>query len=326
MTSVRIVIVNHQTAGLTIGCVRSLAPQMQTLAHARLIVVDNASDDHSVQSIRRAIETEGWQAWTTLLELSTNGGFAMGNNAALRAALAETPAPDFFWLLNSDTQVRPGALDALIAFMQAHPTAGLAGSRLEDSEGAVQRSAFRFPSIPGELESGLRWGVMSRLLARWVTAPPVPSSETRTDWVAGASLFVRRAVLETIGLLDEHFFMYFDDVDFCRRAGRAGWECWYVPSSRVVHLVGQSSGVTDTGNALSRRPGYWFVARRRYFLKQHGWGYTVLADAAWLLGFGLWRMRQLLQNKPDRDPPQLWRDFLRHSIWSPRLPHVAPRV
>jgi N-acetylglucosaminyl-diphospho-decaprenol L-rhamnosyltransferase len=322
MPIVRIIIVNYRTASLTIDCLRSLAEQVRRNAPARAAVVDNASNDQSVQQIRRAIDTEGWQDWTTMRELSTNGGFAVGNDAALRDALCETPTPDFFWLLNSDTVVRPGALDALLAFMQMHPAAGIAGSRLEDANGAVQRSAFRFPGILGELESGLHWGIVSRLLARWVTAPPAPASETRADWVAGASMFVRRAVLETCGLLDEQFFMYFDDVDFCRRAGRAGWECWYVPSSRVVHLVGQSSGVTDTRSAAARRPGYWFVARRYYFLKHHGWTYRALADAAWLLGFGVWRVRQRIQNKPDRDPPQLWRDFLEYSTW---LPHVAPR-
>lgn len=326
MARVRIIIVNYRTATLTIGCLRSLAALVQTDTDARVVVVDNGSNDDSARQIDAAIQAEGWRDWCTLLELSTNGGFAAGNNAALSEALTETPVPEFFWLLNSDTRVRPGALDALLRFMQAHPTAGIAGSRLEHADGAVQRSAFRFPSILGELESGLRWGVFSRLLARWAPAPPAPFSETRADWVAGASMFVRRQVFETCGLLDQEFFMYFDDVDFCRRARRAGWECWYVPPSRVVHLVGQSSGVTDEGDAPVRRPGYWFAARRRYFLKQHGRAYTALADAAWLLGFGVWRVRRWLQHKPDRDPPRLWRDFLRYSIWFPRSPHVAPRT
>jgi len=326
MANVGVIIVNYRTASLTIGCLRSLAAQVQSNPQARVVVVDNASNDHSAQQIRLAIETEGWRDWTTLRELATNGGFAVGNNAALLDALSETPAPDFFWLLNSDTRVRPGALAALLAFMQTHPTVGIAGSRLEGADGVVQRSAFHFPGVLGELESGLRWGVVSRLLARWVTAPPAPSSETRVDWVAGASLFMRRAVLERCGLLDEQFFMYFDDVDFCRRAGRAAWECWYVPSSRVVHLIGQSSGMTDTRGEPMRRPSYWFAARRHYFLKHHGWAFSALADAIWLLGFGVWRVRRWLQHKPDRDPPQLWRDFLRNSIWFAWFPHVAPRT
>ena len=326
MANVRVIIVNYRTANLTISCLRSLATQVQSDPHMRVVVVDNASNDHSVEQIRSAIETEGWQDLASVRELSTNGGFATGNNAEVRSALSEKPAPDFFWVLNSDTHVCPDALGVLLAFMEAHPTAGIAGSRLEDVDGVLQRSAFRFPCILGEFESGLRWGVASRLLARWVTAPPVPAYDTRVDWVAGASMFVRRAIFEASGLFDEEFFMYFDDVDFCRRAARAGWESWYVPSSRVVHLVGQSSGVTDVHSIPKRRPAYWFAARRHYFLKLHGWVYSALADAAWLLGFGVWRVRQFLQRKPDRDPPQLWRDFLRHSVWFAQLPHDAPRT
>jgi N-acetylglucosaminyl-diphospho-decaprenol L-rhamnosyltransferase len=314
MPSVRIIIVNYRTADLTIGCLRSLAPQVQSNPAARVVVVDNGSNDESMQRIRAAMEKEGWTDWVTLRELATNGGFAVGNNVALREALRESPAPDFFWLLNSDTNVRAGALDALCAFMQAHPAVGIAVSCLEDAAGTAQCSAFRFPSILGELEDGLRLGWVTRVLARWRVALPAPGNETCVDWVSGASMFVRRAVFEAIGLLDEQFFMYFEDVDFCRRAARAGWKGWYVPSSRVVHWAGQSSGVTNPRRAPMRRPAYWFDARRKYFLKHHGKVYGALADAAWLVGFGLWRVRRWLQGKPDRDPPQLWLDFLQHSM------------
>lgn len=323
MPNVCIIVLNYRTADLTIGCLRSLAAERAANVNVKVVVVDNASNDSSVQHLRAAIETEGWRDWATVREQKTNGGFAVGNNAALRDALQETPPLDFFWLLNSDTQVRAGALAALCACMDAHPTVGLAGSRLEHTEGIVQRSAFRFPTILGELENGLRWGVASRLLARWMTAPLAPNSETRVEWVAGASLFVRRALFESIGLLDEQFFMYFDDVDVCKRAQSAGWECWYVPSSRVIHLVGQSSGIHAAQPA--RRPAYWFAARRHYFLKHHSRLYAALADAAWLLGFGVWRLRRVLQRKPDPDPPQLWRDFLHSSIWLSRQPHLPSR-
>lgn len=325
MPNICIIIVNYRTADLTISCLRSLAPAADG-SLVRVVVVDNGSNDDSIQKLIAAIEQEGWASWVTLRALDTNGGFAVGNNVVLRAALREISAPEFFWLLNSDTQIRPGALDALVAFMESHPHVGIAGSRLEDEDGTVQRSAFRFPTILGEFENGLRWGIASRVLARWVIAPPAPRVAARTAWVAGASMLVRRAVFETIGLLDEKFFMYFDDVDFCQRAVRANWECWYVPTSRVVHWVGQSSRVTDTRRAAPRRPAYWFAARHHYFLQHHGWLYSALADAAWLCGFGIWRVRCWLEGKPDRDPPQLWRDFIRHSVWFRREPHVSARA
>jgi len=135
-----------------------------------------------------------------------------------------------------------------------------------------------------------------------------------TGWVAGASMIIRREVFDDVGLMDEGYFMYYEEVDFCLRANRAGWPCWYVPDSRVVHLVGQASGVTDTRAVPKRRPAYWFESRRRYFVKNHGLVYALIADTVWALGFATYRVRQALQRKPDTDPPKLLYDFIRHSV------------
>jgi GT2 family glycosyltransferase len=116
-----------------------------------------------------------------------------------------------------------------------------------------------------------------------------------------------------VGLLDDRYFMYFEETDFCLRARRAGWTCWYVPASRVVHLVGQCSGVTDKSQPARRRPVYWFDSRRRYFVKNHGAVYALLADVAWTAGASVYRVRRLVQRKPDTDPPNFLTDFLRRS-------------
>src|SRR5262249_20160029 len=118
------------------------------------------------------------------------------------------------------------------------------------------------------------------------------------------------AVFDAIGLMDDAYFLYFEEVDFCLRARRAGWPCWYVPTSRVVHLVGQSSGVTDTKRPARRVPRYWVESRRRYFQKNHGRVYALFADLAWALGFSLWRLRLWVQRKPDNDPPSFLWDFI----------------
>ena len=251
---VLVVIVNYRSASLAIDCLRSLAPEVASLGGAgiaRVVVTDNASGDDSVARLTRAVADNGWAEWASIQPLGRNGGFAYGNNEAIRATLAAADKPDYVLLLNPDTLVRPGAIRALLEFMDAHPDAGIAGSRLEDPDGTPQRSAFRFHTVRGELEAGLRLGFVSKLLHRHVVAPPVPAGEepVRTDWVAGASMIVRRAVFEQAGLMDEGYFMYFEEVDFCLRAARKGWPCWYVPASRIVHLVGQSSGVTDTKRA-----------------------------------------------------------------------------
>jgi GT2 family glycosyltransferase len=117
--------------------------------------------------------------------------------------------------------------------------------------------------------------------------------------------------------MDERYFMYFEEVDFCLRARRAGWPCWYVPASRVVHLVGQASGVTDVKRApKKRRPQYWFDSRRHYFLTNHGRLKTLLADLGWAAGFGIYRVRQFLQRKPDTEPRLLLWDFVRYNFLS----------
>ena len=135
-------------------------------------------------------------------------------------------------------------------------------------------------------------------------------------WVApGASMIVRRSVFESIGLIDDKYFMYFEEVDFCLAAKRAGWSCWYVPASRVIHLVGAVSQMSDNRKHRKRRPAYWFDSRRRYFVKNHGRVYAALADLSFLIGFALWRMRRFVQRKDDPDPPKLLRDSIVNSVF-----------
>lgn len=310
-----IVILNYKTAVLTIDCLHSLVDEIKALPGSRVVVTDNASGDGSVEQIAAAISTNHWQEWVELMPLAHNGGFAFGNNAAIRPVLEASVSCPYVLLLNPDTVIRSGAVQALLEFMQKHPDVGIAGSRLEDLDGSPQQSAFRFPSVASELDFGLRLGMMSKLLSRWAVLMPIADAPCQTDWVAGASMMIRREVFESIGLLDEDYFMYFEEVDFCLRAKQSGWSCWYVPQSHVVHFVGQSSGVTDSKRPPKRLPTYWFDSRRRYFLKNHGWLYTALADAAWLVGFTLWRWRRAVQQKPDTDPPKVWSDFLLNSIF-----------
>ena len=313
-----VVIVNYRTAQLTIDCLRSLAPQVPLLPPTRVVVTDNASGDDSVDRLTAAVAENGWGAWCTIMPLPRNGGFAWGNNEAIRPALQRTDPPDYVLLLNPDTIVRDGAVAALLDFMTAHPDVGIAGSRLEEPDGRPQRSAFRFPGVMSELETGVRLSVVSKALSRFVVAPPPPAEACRVDWVAGASMMIRRAVFDAVGLLDEKYFMYYEEVDFCLRANRAGWPCWYVPASRVVHLVGQSSGVTDEKKPKKRRPMYWFASRRRYFLRHFGRLRTVLADTFWVLGHAIYRATVPARKVPANDPEKLLGDFVRYNFLGAR--------
>jgi N-acetylglucosaminyl-diphospho-decaprenol L-rhamnosyltransferase len=310
----RVIILNYRTPELTIACLHSLVEEIKELPGTQVTVVDNASGDGSVEQISAAIATESWD-WVAFLPQERNGGYAFGNNVGIRPALAADAPPDYLLLLNPDTIVRPGALRALVDFMDQNPEAGIAGSRLEEPDGTPQCSAFRFPNVWSELDSGLRLGLVTQLLSEQIV-PILPVTEEirQVDWVAGASMIVRRQVFETAGLMDEKYFLYFEEVDFCIAAKNAGWTCWYVPESRVVHYVGQSSGVTDTKRKAKRRPAYWFDSRRRFFVKNYGWSYAILTEVAWASGFALWRMRQVIQQKPDDDPPNMLGDFILNSV------------
>ncbi len=319
LQSVLIVIVNYRSAGLAVDCLRSLEPEIVGYPAAKVVVVENASGDDSAEQLRRAIDLEGWGGWASLVVAPRNGGFAAGNNVAIAPALGSDSPPDLVWLLNPDTIVRPGALRELVGFLDRRPDVGLAGSRLECLDATPQRSAFHFPTVLGELEGGLKLRLVSKVLTRHVAAPPIPTAESPVEWVAGASLMVRREVFEAVGLLDEGYFMYFEEVDFCLKALRSGWPCWYVPTSRVVHLVGQSSGMTNMDSLRKRRPRYWFDARRRFFVNNHGWPRAIAADVTFALAFGLYRVRSLIQRKPDIDPQWMLWDFLRYSFLPVKL-------
>lgn len=307
------IIVNYRTPLLTVDCLRSLRPEMLAHLGAQVVVVENASGDDSARVISTAIRNEGWGGWARVVESPVNGGFAYGNNVALRPALARGSGFDFFWLLNPDTTVRPGALDALLEFARAHPDAGIMGSAMEGADGAPWPYAFRFPTLWSELDAGMRLGVVSRLLRRWAILHPMNDQDAQVDWVIGASMMVRREVFELVGLMDEHYFLYFEETDFCLQARRAGCSCWYVARSRVMHIAGQSTGVTGKQTVLKRMPKYWFDSRRRYFIKNRSRTYAIATDLVWTAAHALWRVRRVIQRRPPVDPPHFLADFFRYS-------------
>jgi len=307
-----VVIASYKVAHLTIDCLRSIAGEIASVPGTHVAVCENGTGDDSAERIQKAIDDNGWGSWCTLTAVSPNLGFPGGNNFVLRPFLHSSDPPQYVLQLNADTVLRPNAFQALVDFMDRHPQAGLAGSRLEDPDGTPQVSVFRFPSPLSEFEQGVKLGLISRLLSRWIVAPPVVNETYEAAWVSGASVIIRREVFRDVGMLDEDYYSYFDDVDFCFNVRKAGWPIWYVPASRVVHLVGQSTGMTS--KRPKRWPSYAFEARRRYFLKNEGPLIAALADAGLILGNILWRLRVLL-GKPDSSPPHFLSDAIRHSVF-----------
>lgn len=310
-----VAIASYRVTDLTIDCLRSLSGEIARLPAARVAICENGTGGDAADRLRRAIDENGWGPWVDLTAIYPNRGFTGGCNAAIRPALQSDDPPEYVLLLNADTLVQEHALDHLVSFMDAHPRVGIAASMEVTADGSRTSAPFRFPGIATELDGGLRLGIVSRLLSRWsIVVTPRPREACRADWVCFASAILRRTMLEQIGLLDEGLYTYWDDTDLCLRANRAGWETWFVPESRVVHLVGASTGLTGDRSPI-RRPSYWFQARRRFYLKHHGPWYTAMADVAFILGFAAWRLRRRIRCKPDTDPPHMLIDSIRHSVF-----------
>jgi len=310
---VAVVIVSYRSAALTVDCLRSLqGERLQPAMDLRVVVIDNASGDYP--DIAAAVAREGWSDWVRLIEAPRNGGFAYGNNLGFAQA-EQWFEPHYFHLLNPDTRVKPGAVRELLDFLEHTPSAGIAGSSFENGDGSDWPIAFRFGSPLSELESGLGLGLVSRWLQRWRVARVMDKTAQPIDWCAGASMMLRRVLLERVGGMDERFFLYFEETEFCWRAGRAGFQTWYVPASRVIHIAGQSTKLTERDAAPKRLPDYWFESRRRYFQLTLGLPLALLTDLLTLAAGALGQIKLTLQGRRHEIVPKYLTDVWRHSAW-----------
>tara|TARA_R100001039_G_scaffold39214_1_gene45253 strand:- start:29902 stop:30816 length:915 start_codon:yes stop_codon:yes gene_type:complete len=283
----------------------------------KIFIVDNNSPDDSLAILEKFLSSHELTEVVRLIASDSNDGFSAGNNKAIKTSIEEYKTkPSYVWLLNPDTYLFEHSFTPLVNCMMDKPKVGILGSRLESEDGVYQCSGFRYHTATSELLSALRLGFLDNLFEKYLVSPKaLISSKQKLDWVAGASMFVRYKVFEDTGGMDETYFLYFEETDFCLQAKRAGWECWYVPESRVVHYVGQSTGVVSGDVQRRRRPKYWFQSRQYYFKKNYGVIYTMLADLAWGLGFSLLKLRYLIQRKKRTDPEHMLRDFWRNSIF-----------
>ena len=311
---IAVVIVTYKCAALTLESLRSVdAERSTTGTRIRVIVVDNASGD--TKDLAEAIKSNNWASWVTLVTAPRNGGFAYGNNVGIQRAY-DTATPAYVYLLNPDAQVRSGAIASLARFLEAHPDVGIAGSSFETRDGSNWPFAFRFPGLMSELLQGMEIGALMRLFDRWVVARHMSRVAQPTDWICGASMMIRPSVLARIGGMDENYFLYFEETDFCYRAKQAGFPTWYVPDSRVMHIMGQTTTVTDISAGPRRLPDYWFESRRRYFAVTYGIGKAIAIDVVTLIANSVGLIKRIAL-KRDRVPHFL-RDVIRHSVLWPR--------
>lgn len=250
-----IIIVNWNVRDLLAACLRSLEPARERLA-LQVLVVDSHSADDSVTMVRRGFP------WVELIACEENVGFPRGNNLGL----AQTNGR-YILLLNPDTEVVGAALTTMIAYMESHPHVGGLGPQLLNPDGSVQSSRRRFPTLATALfESTWLEPLAPASISRHYYVQDVADGETAVvDWVTGACLLVRREVVEQIGGLDEDYFMYSEELDWCRRIKAAGWQIIYLPTAQVIHHEGKSSE-----QAVTERHINFQRAKLRYFYKYHG--------------------------------------------------------
>ena len=237
-----IVIVNFNGRGHLEGCLRSLTAHPPDTP-AEIVVVDNASTDASADAVSAFPSVR-------LVRLPVNVGFSAGNNAGIRATRGA-----LVLLLNNDTIVPAGALDRLVGRLEADPSAAVAGPRLIDGRGEPELSFGPMISPLGELRQKIVTALYARdvgIVTSWVRR--ATRREQYVDWVSGACLLVRREVAEQVALLDERFFLYTEDVDFCASVRAAGWKVLFTPAADVVHLRGRSRATAPRQmNAAYRR-------------------------------------------------------------------------
>lgn len=304
-----VVIVNFRTPELTRRAVTSALREIDR-DRDRIVVVDNASGDESLPTLRQAAIDEAWGERVAIVASPSNGGFASGNAIGLGA---------FRWdralFLNSDAELTPGCLAALHAVLDARPDAGLAGPRIVDSHGRSQHSAFRYRTPLGELLESADLAALRSGLRRHdpLLAPPLDRPSDDAQWLSFACVLVRSEVFERIGPLDDGYFLYFEDIDFCRRAREAGWRLVYEPRAIAIHDEGQSSSAPVGLPRRARRPAYYYAARSRYFARFYGRAGLAAANLLRTLGMPIGVARALLgrgrATNAEREWLDIWQGF-----------------
>lgn len=282
-----IIIINYNTHDLVRACLQSILLEVASMPQSHgnrleVLVVDNCSKSAGIRDVIGELTSAflSVQAHLELVESPENLGFTGGNNLALRRARGRV-----LLLLNNDTLVHPGCLKACLRYLEQQPGVGILGPRLLNADGSHQASCRSFPGFATALFN------RHSLLTRWFPGNPWsrrylrPDASLATepmdvDWVSGAAMFITRRALAQVGLLDDAFFMYAEDVDYCLRAHEAGWKVQYFPQASITHLIGQSSATVPFRTTWWRHRSMWLYYRKHHSRR------IALFDAVTLLGIG----------------------------------------
>jgi hypothetical protein len=305
-----IVLVSWNTRELLLNCLEALPAALGDL-DASIWVVDNGSADGTVAAVLAQFPA------VQLLVNARNVGFAAANNQAIQASRSR-----YVLLLNSDTIATPGSIAQLVAFADQQPRAGIVGGRLVNPDGSFQASFADAPSLRSELLSSS--GLGPRLYGRWYPSygPRRSQATRRVDYIPGACMLTRRSALAEVGLMDEDYFMYSEETDWCLRMWRAGWEVWYLPAARIVHYGGQST--RQMRQAMVRA---LYRSKVRFFRKHYGALsaaalraiFVAVSCTKWLAQ----RMQAIGRDATTIEPPLRWRDLDSAPVGASATPQLA---
>lgn len=278
---VTVSIVNWNTKDELFECLKSVLDQEGV--EFEIIVVDNASPDGSAEFVRNEYGSQ-----ITLIENSTNFGFGAAHNMAIRQSTGR-----YVLLLNPDCRLlETDALAKTVGFLDANASVGILGPKILNPDGTLQFSARRFPNMVAAVFRHTIFGKLfpkNKFVREYLMTDWAHDQVTDIDWVSGAALTVRREMVDKIGALDERFFMYCEDVDWCRRAHEAGWRVVYFPMTAVSHRIGAASDKTPVTMIRQHHR-----SMLRYYLKYEGRSPRVLLVPFVLLGLWL-RSRSLIR-------------------------------
>ncbi len=267
IADVAVVVVNWNSGDDVARCVRSVF-ECSGDVRVDVVIVDNRSTDGSAEAALAG------SPHARLIRNDANRGFPAAANQGMRATRSE-----FVFLLNPDAEIVSGTLERFLKVARDHPRAGAIGALVRDPDGTIYPSARKVPSavegmmhiLIGPLWPRNRW-TRSYMLADWDRR-----SERQVDWVSGSSMLLRRPVLEQVGLFDEAYFMYVEDMDLCTRMRAAGWEVWFSPELEVEHVGGTATAGRKRMTLEHSRSIYTFFAKHR----SRGWK-VVLRPFAWV--------------------------------------------
>lgn len=259
---ISLILINHNSNELLNGCLSSVKRMGKDITF-ETIVVDNASTDGSIEMVKT------FYPEVKLIKNLINLGFGRANNLGIQLAKGK-----YMLLLNNDTKLKNDALMIMASFLKNNPKAGIVTCKLVEPDDTIQHNCRSFPLTPFDTMFG-----RASLLSKIFPNNPITRRNTlsdwdynfprQVDWVSGACMMVRREVFDQIGLLDENFFMYWEDTDLCKRASDAGWQIWFTPNAEIIHYTGQGGGKRSLQLKLytiyqMHRSAYYYFRKHYY--------------------------------------------------------------